>query len=406
MYLVHQTDKNQQEKIIGCIDNENDFELAITDYLELLKQSYIIVGNVTPNLINSNNKYAEGHYLLSENKKYILVQKNKKISLGYLYNSTYYETQIIYNWKLLPYEFAIKPKPYFLNNITEFDFFKMKPKPSILIYNKRGLGKTYIVRDFMIRLRNISDQPNFFENSLIISPTERFNKFYEYFCPSAKILYKYDSNIVMEYLERGKGCIIIDDCFSSSDHGNIDFCIKDYNIPIIITSHTPHVLDQNFSHEIDYLYFSEEDSICSKKIIWSYFSNIIPSWHNFDTTLKYLTRNHMGMIIDNTNMSNDVTSKIFYYKAKAVIDGEIVQNDDNNTNTIYGTHINPHDDEDLILTMLAVENDDDDQDNHLYNSNLDKSLDISTDSSLDSSIDMDKSCYFVQGGILHLGLDD
>ncbi|XWV25639.1 A32-like packaging ATPase [Tupanvirus deep ocean] len=399
MFLVHQIDKTGEEKIIGCIGSENDFERAITDYLEYINITCEIVTSMTANLINSNSKYIEGYYLIFIDNKCILYQKTKKISLGYIYNSVYYETSMIYTWKLLSYEYSIKPKPHYLDDIMEFDFSKMKPNPAILVCAKRGSGKSFAIRDFMIRLKEKSNQEDFYENSLIIAPTERMNKFYGYFCPNSKILYQYDSEAIKEHLERGKGCLVLDDCISRSKCGTIDFCIKDYNIPIIITTQTPHTLKKDFAHEIDYFYFLKEDSTFFKKMIWNHFRYVIPSWHNFEITFKHLTKDYRGIIINNITTNDNVVSKIFYYKAKSVTDGKLLYNDTSDQLVIDDIYVNPVESENLLLTINDAEDNNIDEN---FNQSLDISIDGSIELSIESLIEMDKPYELTQCGILEI----
>ena len=224
-YCIHQTSfesSEMKESIVDKVYSVRHFFHKINNFVKNKYSTYKLVELTSLDMIKNTEKLIEGIYLLDNKTNMQLVQKNKIVREGYIYNSIYYETKNLFIWRLIPIEKFSFDDNTNLSQINQqetetayreiktFDMDKIKNAKKYIISAKRGSGKSYIVSHLISYL---NDNDNFIKNSLIISPTERMNPFYIHRFPQAKIIYQFDDDIVQEYIKNEKVCIVCDDCF-------------------------------------------------------------------------------------------------------------------------------------------------------------------------------------------------
>ena len=312
MYCVYQLDNQSVEKIIGYINSEDKFLLLVTKYIMTMHPTYKLVESIPLETIKNNNTdYSEAIYVLNNQNTIQLVQKTKTISEGYVYNSVYYDSKVLYTWKLLPFDDLLTKTCGTEYNICKFDFEDIKGVPKFLVSAKSGSGKIHLVANM---LHYLNQRDDFIENSLIISPTDRSTRFYSSYFPRAKIIYQYEENIVKEHLANGKGCIVFDDCFSSRAILNFPKDFANSTIPLIVTCQTSCWIGTELESMVDYTFVFKEFQMIRNKL-WANYQHIFPAQASFEKVFEECIKDSGVMVIDNKNSSNDVEKKICWYKA-------------------------------------------------------------------------------------------
>ena len=103
MYCVYQIDKNLDEKVFRLRCNKSDFITRLTDNICSEYNARTLVG-ISFNDIRSYVCFTEAYYLLINGIQFQLVTKHKKNKKGFFNDSTWFETDILFTWKLLPLE--------------------------------------------------------------------------------------------------------------------------------------------------------------------------------------------------------------------------------------------------------------------------------------------------------------
>ncbi|QKF93472.1 VV A32-like packaging ATPase [Fadolivirus algeromassiliense] len=137
MFCIYQLDDKRNEKIIKVLKNESDFLNTIKENIN--KQFNVkLLETLNENDVKINDCFKDDYYLLVNEKQIKLIQKYKKIDKGYIYNSNSVDVNVLFTWKLLPFECE---KPISTENI-----FIKKPtiitkKPTIITQNKNTISK-------------------------------------------------------------------------------------------------------------------------------------------------------------------------------------------------------------------------------------------------------------------------
>jgi len=204
---------------------------------------------------------------------------------------------------------------------------------TICIIAKRGPGKSWIVRELF---NNLNKTDKFIENSLIISPTEKMNKFYGNFIPSSNISFQYDNKVLKEYLEKIEkmsreerelfsGCVVFDDCLADSKKWIKDpeICklflnARHYNITFIFTMQYPMSIPPDLRCNFDYVFLQFDDFHFNQKRLYEQYAGMFPTFDLFRQVFKQMTENYGSMVIKNIGGADKITDKIFHFKAKLI----------------------------------------------------------------------------------------
>ena len=201
---------------------------------------------------------------------------------------------------------------------------------------KRGTGKSFLVRAIC----------NYFKDKMpfiVICPTEKLNNDYVKFIPGAYIYENYQGEIVekimyrqqillekkKKYQEEGKNInarvfIIMDDCLSSKGAWMRDplvyellFNGRHYHITYILTMQYVLGISPELRGNFDYIFLLADDVVDNVKKLHKYYAGMFPNFKSFQDTFNELTKDRGCMVIVNTGVRNDMSDKIFKFKAKA-----------------------------------------------------------------------------------------
>jgi hypothetical protein len=345
MFCIHQT-YDTEEKIIGIINSKNEFVDFISKFINNKSNFFNkthIIDVITPEIVKNSNKYKIGFYLLNNVNKIELIEKYEK-TIGYIFSSVAYDVKILFTWKLIPYELHNNNNNLVTNEdlyalfsdeeveedeqekekennltITKFNISNMVKSPLICLIGKKGTGKSWIITNIIDNL-NITD--TFLENTLIISPKEKTSNFYSQLYKKAKIIYKFDEKVVEEYFYKRKGCIVFDDCFSSTSDWQKSNIIqqimvnnKYYGVPVIFSMQFTLGLKPELRSNFDYVFMLADDYIANKKRMYDHYAGMFPTFNVFNKVYDVLTEDFSSMVISQRGLTKNITDKIFWFKA-------------------------------------------------------------------------------------------
>ena len=218
-------------------------------------------------------------------------------------------------------------------NIREFNLDKMVSNPAIVMIAKRGSGKSFIVRDLMHHYRDIPC-------GAVIAPTDRMNSFYRYFFPDLYIHYNMDNGIIDNVLKRqtllcrkskhddetvtDRNAVLVMDDFLETQKGwlknksitEVLMNGRHYGLTYLLTMQTPLGITPDLRLNFDYIFLLKEDSVINKKKLWDNYASMFPTFAAFEKVFDKCTEDYGAMVIDNRKPSNDITEKVFWYKAQ------------------------------------------------------------------------------------------
>ncbi|AYV85547.1 MAG: VV A32 virion packaging ATPase [Satyrvirus sp.] len=324
MLAIVQTE-NSTKKIIGFVNDANDFGDAVEKYVEKTYGPdfhFQKVKNVQLDFLRTNQQYAENNYLVMFEDGIVLVKKCIQLNRGYIYNMKVSELVNLSAWTLMPVECKINSSNIISKIVEEnssdtssesdsdserefenqrmmiekINPTEMKKNPCILIVGKRASGKTTLAN-------NLAKQ----------------------ICPNAKIEYynKFDpikltQMLVMQELVYKLGkqmpekVVILENMQCTRGRGS--YFIKNapnYNLSVIVTAQT--LLGLSFTKKIDYVFQFAENSIINRKNIYNKFAPINMSYDIFDKIFTKCTSNFGCMVIDNNAPTDKIYDKIYWY---------------------------------------------------------------------------------------------
>jgi len=180
----------------------------------------------------------------------------------------------------------------------------------ILVIAKRGSGKSWlceaIIKDVLKRFDSdfVSNQSKFvksqIEKMIIVSPTERMNKFYEnkFNCD---IRYELGNlnDIAINELQNKKSMMILDDCLSTGKKSNyeaLEYMLAEMdNLTLIVTIAYP-LLDKELFSLFDYVLFGNEDFIPNRKRFYERVPTGIKTFDEFNKIMNNQPNYHFLMV--------------------------------------------------------------------------------------------------------------
>lgn len=218
--------------------------------------------------------------------------------------------------------------------IRKFDMSKIKPDAVIAFIGRRRTGKSTLIKDFFYNLKR-------FNAGIIISGSEKLNRFYGDFIPDIFIHDEYTQQLLGNTLKSQKQIInynrkttgnpdkpcdpyiflVMDDCFYD-DSWKTDKYIKEiffngrhYKMCYIIAMQYPLGLSPAFRSNIDYVFIMQENSPQNIKRIYENYCKAGLSLQEFSDVLNQCTQDHGALVIDNSINSPNINDQIFWYKA-------------------------------------------------------------------------------------------
>ena len=219
--------------------------------------------------------------------------------------------------------------------IFEFKLEKMVDHPSIVMIAKRGSGKSFITRDIIYHYRNIP-------GGAVIAPTDRMNSFYKYFFPDLFIHYDIKEEVLAKILRRQalivekskqkekehkwvdpSSILIMDDCLARKKSWAKDQNITEilmngrhYRLTYVLTMQTPLGITPDLRLNFDYVFLLKDDSTINKKKLWDNYASMFPTLSVFEKVFSKCTEDYKSMVIDNRKPADDISEKVFWFKAQ------------------------------------------------------------------------------------------
>lgn len=231
-------------------------------------------------------------------------------------------------------------------SINEFTLDMFVAHPAIVMIAKRGSGKSWVVRAVMNYFRDIPV-------GLVISKTDKMNRFYADFFPDTYIHYDYSSEIIENVMNRqqemiekrqdkdeaytkkhGKKCdkkngiidtrcfVVMDDCLGQKGKWVKDPPIQEllfngrhYHIMYILTMQFPLGITPELRNNFDYIFLLADDIISNLKRMHDHYAGVFPTFDSFRQIFSKLTEDHGSMVIVNRGAKKSIFDKVYWYKA-------------------------------------------------------------------------------------------
>jgi|UniRef100_A0A6C0IVY8 hypothetical protein len=220
--------------------------------------------------------------------------------------------------------------------LKKFNIKDMVDHATVAMIAKRASGKSYVTKEILYHKRSIPA-------AVVISRTEKLNKFYGDFIPDSYIFNDFEPDILSRIYGRqtklsednenrvkeGKKSkddrlmLIMDDCMSSKGAWVKDPTIlelffngRHYHISFILTMQYCIGIPPEMRSNLDYIFLLAEDFISNQKKLYDHYAGMFPSFDIFKQVFTEVTQNYGIMVINNRVHSTNITDKVFWYKAK------------------------------------------------------------------------------------------
>jgi hypothetical protein len=224
--------------------------------------------------------------------------------------------------------------------LQRFEIENMLPNPRIAIIAKSGSGKSWVVRDLLYHMRDIPC-------GSVIAPTDKLTGFFNDFFPPSFIHHKFESEIIPKVLQRqmimieknkkrikegkkpidARSFLIMDDCMSSKHLWLKDPNVlsifnegRHYQLTFFLTMQYSLGIQPELRSNFDYIFLLGEDFITNRKKLYDHYAGMFPSFDSFQQVFSQVTDNYGCMVINNRLRTSDITKKVFWYKAKEIVE--------------------------------------------------------------------------------------
>lgn len=221
--------------------------------------------------------------------------------------------------------------------IHELELNSICSNPSILIITKRGGGKTWLCRTLLNHYRDIPV-------GIIISHTEKTDRFFQDFFPDSFIYNDYNPLIFKKILRRQidikkkaeikakqgikidtRIFLLIDDCLSDSKDWNKDKTLSEilyngrhYDITYILTMQQPMGIHPGLRSNFDYIFLMTVDIYSEQKKLYEHYTGMFKTFQEFKSAYDQLTNDFGSMVVKKRNAGKEIPDKIFYFKASKI----------------------------------------------------------------------------------------
>ena len=211
--------------------------------------------------------------------------------------------------------------------MKKFDPKKMANDAVVLIIGKRRSGKSWIARDVLCAKQKIPV-------GIAMSGTEDGNHFYSKYIPDTFVYSQYDPEVLKRILKRQKtlvqqnhpmpnAFVVLDDCAYDPKmlRGNTPlremlFNGRHWRLFSIITLQYVMGMPPDLRQNIDYVIVLKDNILKNLKKLHENFFGVVDDFNMFVEIMKQVTEDHGALVLDNTSNSNDLSSMLFWYKAK------------------------------------------------------------------------------------------
>jgi len=220
--------------------------------------------------------------------------------------------------------------------IKKFNIKSMPDNVTIAMIAKRGSGKSFITRELLFHKRHLP-------RTVIISKTEKLNKFFGDFIPDIYIYNNYSPELLNKIFANQKQLtednedrskegkrtkdlrfmLVMDDCMSSKGKWVKEEAIQElfyngrhYGISFILTLQYSLGIPPEMRSNFDYIFLLAEDFTSNRRRLYEHYAGMFPNFPSFNDAFSVLTEDFGCMVINNKIHTQDITEKVFWYKAK------------------------------------------------------------------------------------------
>ena len=224
--------------------------------------------------------------------------------------------------------------------LKKFRIDKMVEHATIAMIAKRASGKSYLTKEILYHKKSLP-------TAVVISRTEKLNRFYGEFIADSFIYNSFETDILTNIYQRQAKCnednknklaegkkekddrimLVMDDCMSSKgtwvkDQNILElfFNGRHHHVSFILTMQYAVGIPPEMRSNFDYIFLLAEDFISNQKRLYEHYAGMFPSFDIFKQVFTEVTQNYGVMVIDNRIHSSNITDKVFWYKAKKVPD--------------------------------------------------------------------------------------
>lgn len=184
---------------------------------------------------------------------------------------------------------------------------------SVIIFGRRGTGKTTLVKDLLEHF----DCPN-----VTVIDTKDSGEYNDAKCTHHN---EYSENVLDKLIEKQRkiklsqhACIVFDNCMVDNDwtkHKGINMLVfncRCMRIKHIMTINHPTNIPRRILQTVDYVFIFPDSSVSIRKQLYEYYGDMFPSFDEFNNALdSCAAEKHSCMVIDHTKQH----SRVFVYKA-------------------------------------------------------------------------------------------
>ena len=219
--------------------------------------------------------------------------------------------------------------------LKKFDPRTMKDDRISMFCASRGGGKSTLVKNILYHKRHLP-------MGQVYSTTEESNEAYQAIVPDSFIygdfseeglsrLMERQRKKTVEYNQRGLGeypnvFVVADDCMADKKIWKSklvrDIFLNGRHRKVFLLVTVQYLMDMSpdLRENIDYLFVLASESRTTKEKLWRNFFSSIPDFNVFCEILDQCTHDYGCLVLDKTIKSQNITDKIFYYKAEFVPD--------------------------------------------------------------------------------------
>ena len=182
--------------------------------------------------------------------------------------------------------------------------------PTFFILGRRGVGKTFLVKDLLWHSREI--------NQGIVITSDKFEQFYEKFIPQNMIHHEYERKLI-EDISGSPHFMVLENCFfdnSVFDDELLCECFNNPNILLIMTLQYPLDIPIRLRGVADYVFIFREPTMSNRlRIYQNFVDKAIPTFDLFCKIMDKITETEYQCLVIDT-----ATQKTFLYKANTYED--------------------------------------------------------------------------------------